>query len=46
MPLPFSAKLASAAEVMLGASLTSLTVMATARPALLRLPSEAVTVMS
>ena len=46
MPVSFSAKLASAPEVMLGgASLTSVTMMATFCAALM-LPSEAVTVMS
>ena len=45
VPAPFSAKLAVAAEVMVGASLTLVTVMATAFVALL-LPSDAVTLTS
>jgi len=46
VPVAFSVKLAVAAEVMMGASLASVTVMVTALAALLRAPSKAVTVMS
>ena len=46
MPVAFSAKLAVPPEVTTGASLTLVTVMATARAALDRVPSEAVTVRS
>ena len=46
MPAAFSATLAVAPEVTLGASFMFVTVMATARAAVLSAPSEAVTVMS